>query len=103
VEIPPGVFARANIVVAKNPEALIVPITALIRKIEGIYVFALKGEIAEKRAVVTGITQGNEVEIVQALQKDEEVVVVGNLTLEDGDRVKIINRGQDREKEENIK
>jgi multidrug efflux pump subunit AcrA (membrane-fusion protein) len=103
VEIPPGVFARANIVVAKNPEALIVPITALIRKSEGIYVFVLKGEIAEKRAVVTGITQGNEVEIVQGLQKDEEVVVVGNLTLEDGDRVKIINRGQDREKEENIK
>lgn len=95
VEIPPGVFARANIVVAKNPEALIVPITAITRKSNGLFVFVLKGEIAEKRAVTTGITQGDEVEIVHGLQKDEEVVIMGSLTLEDGDRVKVINRGKE--------
>ena len=54
-----------------------------------------KGEIAEKRAVTTGITQGDEVEIVHGLQKDEEVVIMGSLTLEDGDRVKVINRGKE--------
>ncbi len=95
MEIPPGVFARANIVIAKNPEALIVPVTAITRKSEGIYVFVVKEEIAEKRVVVTGITEGNEVEIAHGLQKDEEVVVMGNLTLEDGDRVKVINRGKE--------
>jgi multidrug efflux pump subunit AcrA (membrane-fusion protein) len=81
--------------VAKNPEALIVPITAITRKSNGLFVFVLKGEIAEKRAVTTGITQGDEVEIVHGLQKDEEVVIMGSLTLEDGDRVKVINRGKE--------
>jgi len=94
VEVPPGVFARVNILVKNNPEALIIPVTALTRKGDQLYVFVFnqgKG-VVEKRAVVTGVTDGDRVEILEGVQEGEEIVVMGNLTLEDGDQVRVINR-----------
>ena len=94
VEVPPGVFARVNILVKNNPEALIIPVTALTRKGDQLYVFVFnqgKG-VVEKRAVVTGVTDGDRVEILEGVQEGEEIVVKGNLTLEDGDQVRVINR-----------
>jgi len=94
VEVPPGVFARVNILVKNNPEALIIPVTALTRKGDQLYVFVFnqgKG-VVEKRAVVTGVTEGDRAEILEGVQEGEEIVVMGNLTLEDGDQVRVINR-----------
>ena len=94
VEVPPGVFARVNILVKNNPEALIIPVTALTRKGDQLYVFVFnqgKG-VVEKRAVVTGVTDGDRVEILEGVQEGEEIVVKGNLTLEDGDQVRVINQ-----------
>jgi len=94
VEVPPGVFARVNILVKNNPEALIIPVTALTRKGDQLYVFVFnqgKG-VVEKRAVVTGVTEGDRAEILEGVQEGEEIVVKGNLTLEDGDQVRVINQ-----------
>jgi len=93
-EIPPGVFARANILIEKKANTLIIPDTALTRKKDGLFVFVVNGEMVEKRTVTTGITRNKQVEILQGLQKDEEIVILGNITLEDGDRVTVNNRGE---------
>ncbi|MDD3656633.1 MAG: efflux RND transporter periplasmic adaptor subunit [Atribacterota bacterium] len=91
-EIPPGVFARANIAIREIKDTLIIPDTALTRKKDGIYVFVLKGDIVEQREVVTGISQGNQVEILQGLHKDEEIVISGNITVQSGEKVRVIDR-----------
>lgn len=93
-EIPPGVFARANILIEKKANTLIIPDTALTRKKDGLFVFVVNGEMVEKRTVTTGITRNKQVEILQGLQKDEEIVILGNITLEDGDRIIVNNRGK---------
>jgi len=93
-EIPPGVFARANILIEKKAYTLIIPDTALTRKKDGLFVFVVNGETVEKRTVTTGITRNKQVEILQGLQKDEEIVILGNITLEDDDRVTVSNRGE---------
>jgi ABC exporter DevB family membrane fusion protein len=93
IEIPPGVFARANITTREKTNTLIVPSSALVRKRDGLYAFIVEEDTAKQRLVDTGISQGNQVEVLQGLEKDEEVVVSGNLTLQDGDIVRIINRG----------
>ena len=93
-EIPPGVFARANILIEKKANTLIIPDTALTRKKDGLFVFVVNGEMVEKRTVTSGITRNKQVEILQGLQKDEEIVILGNITLEDGDRIIVNNRGK---------
>ncbi len=92
IYIPPGVFARANILIQKNPEALVIPSAALTRRSDGLFVYVLNQDIAERRAVITGISQGNQVEVVEGLHLDEIIVVSGNITLEEGDRVRVTNR-----------
>ena len=94
IDIPPGVFARANILIENSPDARIISSTALTRRAEGLYVYVLNEEMntTERRAIVTGITQGNQVEVIQGLNENEIVVISGNITLEEGDRVRVTNR-----------
>ena len=85
-------FARANILIEKNTDALMIPATALTRRTEGLFVFVLNGDRTEKRAVVTGMTQGDQVEVLEGLQADEVIVISGNISLQEGDRVSVTNR-----------
>lgn len=94
VTIPPGVFARANIIVEYNPNALIIPSTALTRKADGLSVFVLADDekTVKRRTIATGITQGNQVEVVEGLADNEIIVILGNISLEEGDLVRVTNR-----------
>jgi RND family efflux transporter MFP subunit len=68
---------------------LLVPKTA-VRKADGRdVVFVVQGEIAERRAVTIGLTDGDQVEIASGLQIGEQVIVEGPPTLADGARVTI--------------
>ncbi|HOR41869.1 MAG TPA: efflux RND transporter periplasmic adaptor subunit [Atribacterota bacterium] len=94
VVIPPGVFARANIITEHNTDALIIPSTALTRKADGLFVFVLENDeqTVKRRAISTGITQGNRVEVLDGLTDNEIVVILGNISLEEGDLVRVTNR-----------
>ncbi|HPK87839.1 MAG TPA: efflux RND transporter periplasmic adaptor subunit, partial [Atribacterota bacterium] len=94
VVIPPGVFARANIITEHNIDALIIPSTALTRKADGLFVFVLENDeqTVKRRAIITGITQGNRVEVLNGLSDNEIVVILGNISLEEGDLVRVTNR-----------
>lgn len=92
IEIPPGVFARANITIKKKTGILLAPSSALVRKRDGVYVFVIEEGVAKQRTVATGISEENQVEILQGLDKDEQIVISGNLALQDGDTVRIIDR-----------
>jgi HlyD family secretion protein len=92
IEIPPGVFARGNITIKKETNTIIIPSSALVRKRDGVYVFVIEEDIAEQRSVVTGISQGNQVEILQGLEQDEIIIISGNQTLQDKGRVRITDR-----------
>ncbi len=68
---------------------LLVPKTAL-RKIDGAdVVFVVKEDVAERRAVTVGLTEGDQVEIASGLQAGERVIVEGPPTLADGARVTV--------------
>jgi RND family efflux transporter MFP subunit len=68
---------------------MLVPKTAL-RQADGRdYVFVVKGEVAERRAVTVGLGEGDQVEIASGLQIGERVIVEGPSTLTDGARVTV--------------
>ena len=94
IDIPPGVFARANIIIEDNPDALIIPSSALTRKADGLYVFVLGDDekTVKRRAITTGITQDNQVEVVNGITGNEIIVILGNISLEEGDLVRVANR-----------
>lgn len=94
VDISPGMFARGNILIAHNPDTLTIPSTALTRRVEGLFVFVLdkNEDTVSKRPIITGITEGNQVEIIDGLQEDEIIVILGNIAIEEGERVRVTNR-----------
>ncbi len=97
IDIPPGVFARANILIKSNPDALIIPSTALTRRTDGLYVYVLNNNTenentVKRKLIVIGMTQDDQVEVLQGLQEEEIIVILGNIALEEGDRVRVTNR-----------
>ena len=71
---------------------LLVPKAAL-RKVNGAdVVFVARGEVAERRAVTTGLTDGDQVEVVSGLQVGEQVIIEGPATLADGSRITVKER-----------
>jgi len=92
VDIPVGVFARGNILVKTNHDALIIPSSALTRKKNGIYVYVIEERIARQKEVVLGIIQDERVEILEGLSEEEEIVVLGNQELEDGVKVNVLDK-----------
>lgn len=92
VDIPVGVFARGDILVKTNQDALIIPSSALTRKKNGIYVYVIEEGIARQKEVVLGIIQDERVEILDGLSEEEEIVVLGNQELEDGLKVDVLDK-----------
>ena len=91
-DIPIGVFARGDILVKTNQDALIVPASALTRKKSGIYVYVIEDRVARQKEVVLGIIQDEWVEILDGLSEKEEIVVLGNQELEDGLKVDVLGK-----------
>ncbi len=97
VEVPdpqrrlkPGMFARVNIVYERRDNALQVPRAALVDTDGQQSVFIVSGTAAEQRKVATGLTNNGWVEVLQGLQGNEQVVVVGQAGLKTGTTVKVV-------------
>jgi membrane fusion protein (multidrug efflux system) len=84
-----GMFARVALEVAGNRQALHVPKDAVVRRAGSALVFVVDNGVARARPVRTGVSAGGLVEVLDgALTAGQEVVVVGNDTLQDGAKVR---------------
>lgn len=94
-ELKAGLFAEGEIITGRRTNVLQVPRSALLTwdvvKQEGV-VFVVNGEKAGRRAVQTGKTAGDGVEITGGLAAGETVVTAGAFNLQDGDRVRVLPR-----------
>jgi RND family efflux transporter MFP subunit len=78
LEIVPGMYAEASIVLKQRRNALAVPVQALNREERRVTVFLVdKGNKIQERPVQLGIETPDRVEIVSGLSQDD-LVVVGN-------------------------
>jgi membrane fusion protein (multidrug efflux system) len=97
VEVPdstrhlkPGMFARVNIVYERRQDALQLPRTAILDADGQQSVYVVKGDKAEQRVIRTGLANGGWIEVLEGLQGDERVVVVGQAGLKTGTLVKVV-------------
>ena len=97
VEVPdasrrlkPGMFARVNIVYDRRPDTLQLPRTAILDADGEQSVYIVADGKAQQRSIRTGLTNGGWIEVVEGLQGDESVVVVGQAGLKSGTPVKVV-------------
>ena len=94
--LKPGMFGRFNIVWDTRKNVLLVPRVAVVDDDVSDSVFVVVDGKAERRTVRVGYTRGTQVEIMDGLQGDEEIVVIGQAGLRDGARVEVVRRAESR-------
>lgn len=83
----PGMFVTATLILEEHPQALALPPAALVSDKNGMSVFIVEHGRAKQITVKTGLDDGAWVEIIEGLQENMEVVVVGKTGLTDGQAV----------------
>lgn len=86
----PGMFVRVRIVIAVHPDALIIPREAILMQGERKTVYSVREGAAREVTVRTGFQEGDRVEILEGLTEEDLVVVRGQLGLQGGTKVRII-------------
>lgn len=88
-EIRPGMIARVIMVKRIIPDALAVPLFALLNKGGERMVFIERDGTAEGRTVSIGVIEGDIVQIVRGLNPGDRVIVSGQGDVEEGMRVRV--------------
>ena len=85
-----GVTTEIKILTYENPEAIIIPRNLINKDENGIYVFVVKNNQAEKRYITNGKESGLYYEVSSGLNEGDMLVVKGSAQLDNGTNVKII-------------
>jgi len=88
--LAPGMFARVHVTVEVVPEAVVVPVMAVVTtpKQEQA-LFVVEGEVAHLRVIKSGIEESGRLQIVSGVSEGEVVVVGGHQKLKDGARIRV--------------
>ena len=82
-------YASVRLEVERKADALLVPASAVVVEKAGTSVFVLAEGKAHKTSVHTGFADGVNVEILNGMQADATVIVVGKQALTDGQPVTV--------------
>ncbi len=90
VALIPGMFARLNLNLQTEAEAVVVPGDAVLVLPNGEkVVYVLKDGKVQRRVIKTGLEAGGQVQVVSGVQPGEMVITAGNEKLKDGMAVKV--------------
>jgi HlyD family secretion protein len=83
----PGTNVNAEIRAAVVENALVIPKETLRHDGQGDYVYVLKGDAIERRAVKKGVSSITQVQVVDGLNEGDAVALPGDVPVKPGDRV----------------
>jgi membrane fusion protein (multidrug efflux system) len=86
-----GVVAVVNVDLHSNPRAVVVERKNVLKEGEKTYVFVADGGAARKKSVVLGNSHGLDVEVVDGLAPGDELIVEGQMHLQDGAKIRIMS------------
>ncbi len=87
----PGMLVNAHIGLERKDNALLLPVSALVKDRLNTYVFLIASGFAKKAAVKIGFSDGTNGEIAEGLNGDETIIVPQGQSLRDGIMVKLKN------------
>jgi RND family efflux transporter MFP subunit len=85
-----GMFARIEVALMEKPNALAVPREAVLDEGGKQFVFVIEGNQAFRKQVVTGIEQGQLIEVVEGLKDGDKIVVKGHGSLRDRATIRVV-------------
>jgi len=88
-KIRPGMIARVAFLRRIIPDALVIPLFALVDKGGERIVFVEKDGIAYARTVSIGVIEGDRIQITQGLEAGDQVIVSGQTEVEEGMQVQV--------------
>jgi RND family efflux transporter MFP subunit len=86
----PSMYAIVRVGVDKHKDAMLIPVEALVMEKANASVFVAEGSKAKKKPIQAGFNDGAKVEILKGLTGNEDVILVGKLTLADGAPVNVV-------------
>jgi len=94
--LKPGVSMHTSIVAETLTNVVIIPPAALLPSAEGETVLMVVGadSVAHERKVEVGVREPDKVQILSGVKPGEQVIIVGGVGLEDGNKVRIVKPGQ---------
>lgn len=97
--LKPGLFSRLNIIFKKIDNALVLPDEALVYRDNKVYVFRIEEDTAHLIEVTTGLQEDGHIQITNGLNKNDEIVLAGQIKLYEG--AKIIRFEQNQAQQQN--
>ncbi|MDH3746671.1 MAG: efflux RND transporter periplasmic adaptor subunit [Gammaproteobacteria bacterium] len=86
-KLAPGMFARFSIAYEKHAAALTVPAISLIEEDDETSVYVVTDGEVSRRRIEIGIVSNERVEVLDGLDDNDQIVVVGQTALRDGSKV----------------
>ncbi len=86
----PGMFAKAEIIIARHDSTIVIPKDVVLVKQRGKTVFVVEKGAAQERTITTGLENPDNIEVLEGLKMDERLVVKGFETLRNRSKVKVI-------------
>jgi RND family efflux transporter MFP subunit len=85
-----GMYGRASGDNAVKDSVLAIPRTALTGSVKNPQVYVVQDGKATLKAVQTGVTTGSDIEVISGLSAGDQVVISGQINLEDGSPVTVV-------------
>jgi len=86
-----GMFADITLTTHSVDNAVVIPSEAVLQENDGLYVFVANGNIAEKRQITTGISDGNNIQVISGVNVGDKIIVKGKEYLsEKNNQIRII-------------
>lgn len=86
----PGMFVKADIVIAHKDSAIVIPKSIILSRQRGKTVFIIDRGVAAEKVIETGLENLTEIEVTRGLIKNERLVTSGFETLSNKSKVKIV-------------
>ncbi len=86
----PGMFVKAEVIIARKDSVIVIPKDILLAKQRGKTVFIVERGAARERVITTGLENPTEVEVTNGLRLNERLIIKGFETLRNRSKVKII-------------
>lgn len=89
-ELVPGVFAKVNLLLGNDSEALMVPTQAIIPQARNKQVIVVRKDSAIFTIVETGVRDSAYVQVIGGLQKGDTVITTGLMSIRPASKLKVI-------------
>ena len=86
----PGMFVKADLVVASAEEVIVIPRDIIMSRNRNQIVYVVESGVASERTITTGLQNEENVEVKMGLLKGESIVNSGFETLRNQSRVRIL-------------